>query len=210
MSRSQKQRLITCLNTKFHEQPLLLYTCTVQETRLDLNWSDDIFPCGFTMGASDTHAYTPTHTHSFTWRWKALNKDDSEANVLYQKWSNMFCTFLFQRLISGPVGSPYRSPWLPTECRTARRGRYRSLEILIRDVELLEMTFTAASHMSSEHQWHSSAQKSCLLCLKRISGEWEMWRGVRERSHAISLFSIDFSQPFVSLFYATIPLPPCL
>lgn len=38
----------------------------------------------------------------------------------------------------GHVGLPYWSPRLPMECRTARHGPRRSLEILVSDVELVK------------------------------------------------------------------------
>lgn len=55
-----------------------------------------------------------------------------------------------------PVGSLDKSTVVPVECRVAKCG---SLEILITNVELLEMTFTAASHMNTAVELRASAAR---------------------------------------------------
>lgn len=47
------------------------------------------------------------------------------------------------------VSSPDDSSVLPAERRATKCGQHGSLEIPITDVELLEMTFTVASHMNT-------------------------------------------------------------
>lgn len=54
-----------------------------------------------------------------------------------------------------PIDSPDKSLVLPAECR--KREQRGSLEIPITNVELLEMTFTAASHMNTAAELRVSA-----------------------------------------------------
>ena len=71
--------------------------------------------------------------------------------------TNLYILFLFQRHITVCVGSPDKSPVLPEDCRATKCGQHGSLEILITNVELLEMTFTAASHMNTAAKLRASA-----------------------------------------------------
>lgn len=55
-----------------------------------------------------------------------------------------------------PGGSPDKSSVLPVECWATKCGQHGSLEIPITNVELLEMTFTAASHMNTAAELRAS------------------------------------------------------
>lgn len=69
------------------------------------------------------------------------------------------------------VGSADKSPVLPEDCRATKCGQHGSLEILITNVELPEMTFTAGSHMNAGAELRASEAQLCansacfLLCL---------------------------------------------
>lgn len=116
-----------------------------------------------------------------------------------------------------PVGSLDKSTVLPVECRVAKCA---SLEIPITNVELREMTFTAASRMNTAAELRASAPQ--LLAntdrlpewrkLTKESAEREKCIKGLQKGHLANLFSavdlvnhllVPFMQPFLRLVAKT-------
>lgn len=155
-------------------------------TRLVSNWTDETLSHGF-------HGSTLTLTRDHTqrnitwltwglWQWDALNMNDTETEDDQQLAPLDSVSFLSQRHITVPSGSPDKSSVLPVECWTTKCGQHGSLEIPITNVELLEMTFTAASHMNTAAELRASVAQlwaNSAHCLLRLNGG--NWRKSQQR-----------------------------
>lgn len=114
-----------------------------------------------------------------------------------------FCILYIPEKHSAPAGSPDKSSVLSIEYRATNCGQHNALEIQITNVELGEMTFTAASRMNTATELRASVvqlwvNSSSLAWMaetdKRVSREGEIQKGVMERSTGVSVFCSAFSQ----------------